>query len=44
MSQLIFHGGWQNHFFKQRRKNFDMPDQEQIIDWASIGNDELHPL
>ena len=44
ISQPIFHRGWQNHFFKQRRKNFDMSHREQIIDWANIGDDELHPL
>jgi hypothetical protein len=28
-----------DHLLKQRWKDFDLPDQQQIIDGAGIGND-----
>jgi hypothetical protein len=32
----------QDDFPEQRRKDADMTDQNQIINWAGVGNNELH--
>ena len=44
IGQLVFHSGWQDYFCKQRGKDFDMPDQDQIINRAGVGDDEPHRL
>lgn len=31
------------HFLKQRGKNVDMPNQDRIVDGASVGDDQPHP-
>ena len=31
-------------FSNSARQDFDLPDQQQIVDRAGIGNDDLHPL
>ena len=35
--------GRQDHALKQCRQNIYVADQDQIVDWASIGDDQLHP-
>ncbi len=40
--QLIPDDGGEDHFFKQCWKNVDMPDQDQIVDRAGVGDDQLH--
>ncbi len=43
MFQFIPDDGGEDHFFKQGWKNVDMPDQDQIVDRAGVGDDQLHP-
>jgi len=40
--QLVFDGGRQDYFFEQRRKNVDIPNQKQVINWAGVGDDKVH--
>jgi hypothetical protein len=43
LGELISNHGQQDHFGKERRKNIDMSDQDQIVDRPGIGDDDLHP-
>jgi hypothetical protein len=40
--QFIPNDCWKDHSVKQRWKNVDMPDEDQIIDRASVGDYQLH--
>jgi hypothetical protein len=42
--QFTLHSAGHYHFFKQSRKELDMPDQNQVIDGACIGDDQPHSL
>ena len=40
MSQLIHDDRGQDYSLKQCRKDIDVPDEQKVIDWAGIGDDE----
>ncbi len=44
LREFIAHGGGQNDVFKQNGQNVEAPDQDEIVDRAGIGDNELQAL
>ena len=44
VGQLRLHGRWQDHSFKQSRKQIDATDEHKVVNRPGIGNDEPHRL
>ena len=42
--QFILHDSGEDHFFKQRWQNVDMPDKDQVVDRPGVGDDQPHHL
>jgi hypothetical protein len=36
--QLTVYHGWNGHRFEQSGKNFNVPDQDQVMNWPGVGD------
>jgi hypothetical protein len=43
IGKLGLDGARNRHSFKHAGKKLDLPDQDQVVDWAGIGNYQPHP-
>jgi hypothetical protein len=44
MGEFLLHGTGENNSLEKTRKQVNRPDQDQIVHWPCIGNDEAHSL